>query len=123
MFGLNNMDSMMSSVYGNESFDEKICERCSMSRSEFLRSGIVGCAHCYDVFKNDVHSALLQKQGNFNHVGKISSKHFSKIKIKEKIEELEKEKDIAAREENFIVAEALKNQIEKLRGELWYERL
>ena len=79
---------------------------------------MVGCAHCYEIFKNEVHSLLFQKQGNVNHIGKISSKHFSKIKIKEKIEELEREKEIAAKEENFIVAESLKNQIEKLKGEL-----
>lgn len=102
----------------DEVFDDKVCPRCNVSLSEFLRSCVVGCAHCYEVFKSSVHSLLLQKQGGFNHIGKISSKHFSKIKIKEKIEELEKEKEIAAKEENFIVAEALKNQIDKLKGEL-----
>ena len=112
MFGIND-------IYGNtENIDEKVCSRCSMTRSEFLRSGVVGCAYCYEIFKSDVHALLLQKQGNFNHIGKISSKHFSKIKIKEKIEQLEKEKELAAKEENFIVAEALKNQIDKLKGEL-----
>ena len=111
-------------VFGDdEILDDKVCPMCKISRSEFLRSGIAGCAHCYEVFKADVHSILLQKQSSFNHVGKISSKHFSKIKIKEKIDELEKEKEQAAKDENFIVAESLKNQIEKLRGELWYERL
>lgn len=110
--------------YGNnDDYNEKTCPRCSLTKTEFLTTGIVGCAHCYEVFKSDIHSFLLQKQGNFNHIGKISSKHFSKIKIKEKIEELEREKELAAKEENFIVAESLKNQIEKLKGELWYERL
>lgn len=115
MFEFNNLTNY---YVEDEIINEKICPRCNVSLSEFLRSGIVGCAHCFEVFKNDVHSLLLQKQGGFNHVGKISSKHFSKIKIKEKIEELEKEKEIAAKEENFIVAEALKNQIDKLKGEL-----
>ena len=120
MFEQSDMSAYLSE---DEFVNEKVCARCQVSLSEFLRSGVVGCAHCYEVFKTEVHSLLLQKQGNFNHIGKISSKHFSKIKIKEKIEELEKEKEIAAKEENFIVAEALKNQIEKLKGELWYERL
>ena len=102
----------------DEELVEKSCIRCNVTLSEFLRSGVVGCAYCYETFKNEVRSILLQKQGGFNHIGKISSKHFSKIKIKEKIEELEKEKEIAAKEENFIVAEALKNQIDKLKGEL-----
>ena len=114
MFEQNSMN-----FYDDENdFSDVVCPRCSLSRSDFLRSGILGCSYCYEIFKKDIHSMLLQKQGTFNHIGKISSKHFSKIKIKERIEELEKEKEIAAREENFIAAEALKNQIEKLKGEL-----
>lgn len=109
----------MSNVYGNEMLSEdKTCPRCSMSRQELLRTSVVGCAYCYEVFKSDIHSLLLQQQSSFNHIGKISSKHFSKIKIKEKIDALEKEKEQAAKDENFIVAESLKNQIEKLKGEL-----
>jgi len=97
---------------------DKECPRCKTSLVEFLRSGIVGCADCYKVFETEIRNLLLKKQGSINHVGKISSKHISKIKIKEKIKELEDEKDRAARQENYIVAEALKNQIEKLKGEL-----
>ena len=110
-------------MFGYENINDKICPRCGVSFFDFSRNGVLGCAHCYEVFKSEVHSQILQKQGNFNHVGKISSKHFSKIKIKEKIEELEREKEQAAKEENFIIAESIKNQIEKLKGELWYERL
>jgi len=97
---------------------DKVCPKWRTNLTMFLRSGIVGCANCYKVFESEVRNNLLQKQGSINHVGKISSKHFSKIKIKEKIEELEIEKEKAAEEENYIVAEALKNQIEKLKGEL-----
>ncbi len=109
--------------FDDEIENEKFCPRCNLSLSEFSRLGIAGCAYCYEIFNVEVNNLLLQKQGTFNHVGKISSKHISKIKIKEKIEILEKQKEEAAKQEDFIVAESLKNQIEKLRGELWYERL
>lgn len=105
-------------IYDRSIETDKKCPRCGVSLYEFLSTGGLGCGHCYEVFKNEIHSQILQKQGSFNHIGKISSKHFSKIKIKEKIEELEAEKEKAAREENFIIAESLKNQIEKLKGEL-----
>ncbi len=104
---------------GNLSYvQEKVCPRCKTSISEFLRSGIVGCANCYKIFEKEIREMILQKQGSINHVGKISSKHISKIKVKEKLAELEAQKQKAADEENYIVAEALKNQIEKLKGEL-----
>ena len=103
--------------------EEKVCPKCNTNLTEFLRSGIVGCANCYKVFESEIKSKLLQKQGSINHVGKVSLKHTSKIKTKELIEQLEKEKEKAAEEENYILAEDLKNKIEKLKGELWYERL
>lgn len=98
--------------------EEKVCSKCNTSLTEFLRSGIVGCATCYKVFENEIKNKLLQKQGSINHVGKVSLKHTSKIKTKELIEQLEKEKEKAAEEENYILAEDLKNKIEKLKGEL-----
>lgn len=103
--------------------DSKICPKCKTSLVEFLRSGIVGCANCYKVFEVEIKNMILRKQGSINHIGKISSKHISKIKLKEKLKELENQKNKAAEDENYIVAEALKNQIEKLKGELDNERL
>lgn len=101
-----------------QNYCDKVCPRCNLSLSELLRSNIVGCANCYKVFENEIRARILQKQGTINHIGKKPSRFISKIKIKEKIAELEKEKESAASEENYIVAEALKNQIEKLKGEL-----
>ena len=122
MFDFNENDKFV--FFGDDAsfVQEKVCARCGTGLSEILRTGIVGCAECYKNFETEIRNAIIQKQGTINHVGKISSKHFSKIKIREKIKELEMEKDAAAKDENYIVAEALKNQIEKLKGELWYER-
>ena len=103
---------------GTDYVQDKICPKCNTSLMEFLRSGIVGCANCYKVFETEVRTSLIQKQGSINHVGKISLKHSSKIKTKEMIAQIEKEKEKAAEEENYILAEDLKNKIEKLKGEL-----
>ena len=106
-------------VNGNISFEEnKQCPQCKTTLFEISRSGVVGCATCYKIFENEIKNIILKNQGSINHIGKISSKHVSKIKIKETIEQLERKKEIAASEENYIVAESLKNQIDKLKGEL-----
>lgn len=97
---------------------DKQCPRCKTSLSEVLRSGIVGCAECYRVFNKEIQAKVLQKQGTINNQGKIATKHISKIKIKEKLAELEAQKQKAAEAEDYIVAESLKNQIEKLKGDL-----
>ena len=97
---------------------ERVCERCKTSLSDFYRANIVGCANCYKVFENEIRQLILQKQGAMNHVGKVSTKHVSKAKLKEQIAKLEEEKNAAAKDEDFMRAEILKNQIEKLKGEL-----
>lgn len=120
MFEFNSGSQMMFDNFDADSMfaQDKSCPKCGTLLSYVLKNEIMGCATCYKVFEEEIHTRLLQKQGSINHIGKISSKHFSKIKIKERIEQLEKEKEKAADEENYIVAESLKNQIEKLKGEL-----
>lgn len=119
MFDINEESRIVFDESGSTSFvSGKVCPRCKTSLYEVLRSGVVGCANCYRVFEQEISQWLLQKQGSINHVGKIASRHISKIKLKEKIAELEKQKDFEAAHENFIAAETLKNQIEKLKGEL-----
>ena len=98
--------------------NERCCENCGMSLFDIKREGIVGCVNCYKIFSREIRQLIVNNQGTINHVGIIPSKHFSKVKIKEKIVELEKQKEIAIAEENYVSAESIKNQIEKLKGEL-----
>ncbi len=98
--------------------DDKMCPRCKTTLGDFYRTNMLGCANCYKFFENEIRDTLLKKQGAMNHIGKVSSKHVSKVKIKEQLEKLEEEKNIAAQEEDYMRAEILKNQIEKLKGEL-----
>ena len=119
MFDFNENTRITFDDIGQTQFvQEKVCPKCQTTLFELMRTGIVGCANCYKTFETEIRNMIIQKQGTINHIGKISSKHFSKIKIKEKIAELEIEKEKAAEREDYIVAEALKNQIEKLKGEL-----
>lgn len=106
---------------GNDNFNyvqERSCPRCKTTLSEFYRTNAVGCANCYKFFEEEIRISLLKQQGAMSHIGKVSTKHVSKVKIKEQIEQLEQEKNEAAKEEDFMRAEILKNKIEKLKGEL-----
>lgn len=105
-------------MFGTEGQPERFCENCNTSLTDILSSGVVGCYNCYMTFKDEIRNLLYQKQGGFNHVGKVATKRFSKQKIENKIKELEKQKLEAVESENFIVAESLKNQIEKLRSSI-----
>ncbi len=111
------------SLRGSGFVQDRTCPKCGMTLADVIKSEIVGCAVCYKTFENEIKTILLKRKGTINNVGKVPVKHFSKFKLKEKLAELEKQKEEAIREENFIMAETLKNQIEKIKGELANERL
>ena len=111
-----------SSDFYNNSFDpNQVCPKCGIKLIEVEKTGIVGCANCYKIFENQIKTMIAKRQGTINHLGKVSSKHFSRIRLKEKLSKLEADKELAIKNENFIVAESLKNQIEKLKGDLQWK--
>lgn len=105
-------------MFGENMTNEKCCGNCNTSLSDVLTSGLVGCSNCYVTFQDEIRNNLLQRQGGFNHVGKVATKRFSKQKMDNKIKELERQKQEAVEAEDFILAESLKNQIEKLRSSI-----
>ena len=113
-----NFGSSSNFLFDTEEEQERFCENCNTSLTDILNSGEVGCYNCYITFRDEIRNYLIQKQGGFNHVGKVATKRFSKQKIENKIKDLEKQKQDAVDAENFIAAEALKNQIEKLRSSI-----
>ena len=115
MFYFNDNSNIM---FGGDEHNEKFCDNCNTSLTDILSTGVVGCFNCYMVFKEEIRNCLLQKQGCFNHIGKVATKRYSKQKMEDKIKDLERQKQEAVNAEDFIVAESLKNQIEKLRSSM-----
>jgi protein arginine kinase activator len=102
MFYFNGNSNIM---FDNEEQNERFCENCNTSLTDILSSGEVGCYNCYMTFRDEIRNYLIQKQGSFNHVGKVATKRISKQKIENKIRDLEKQKQEAVDSENFIIAE------------------
>lgn len=47
----------------------KICPNCGASLEDFRRTGLLGCAQCYGVFREEVRSAIKKVQGGSHHTG------------------------------------------------------
>ncbi len=45
------------------------CPYCGKSKESVLRSGLVGCAYCYQVFAKELVPVIIQAQGGRAHVG------------------------------------------------------
>ena len=94
------------------------CKKCKRSLSDFLDTGFVGCAECYNSFKNQALELARDYHGRLKHVGKVPRAEVTKSAKKRELERLMREKDEAAKREDYIRANELKMQIERLREEI-----
>lgn len=49
--------------------NEKVCPECGTALSEFQSTGLVGCAYCYKVFRDEILPSLTGYQVGVSHEG------------------------------------------------------
>ena len=95
------------------------CEKCGCSFDDIIRTGMVGCAQCYEKFYEKLQPSLARIHGRVNHTGKTppvleveaeEPKEKNEDLIKEKKELLKK----AIEEQNFEYAAVLRDEIKAL---------
>lgn len=116
----NDFDDFFGGFFGNTAKhiappSEKICSDCGMTLSEFLKSGRLGCSHCYESFRSALSRPLKQIHGAAEHTGKIPQKSGKKISVKSKIKHLEGELSAAVANQEFELAAKLRDEIKALR--------
>ena len=94
------------------------CKNCKTALVEFLESGFVGCASCYEAFKDDARAFAFDVHGTGAHVGKMPKKEATKASKLRELETLIKEKEKALIKEDYDRAKELKIIIDRLREEL-----
>ena len=94
------------------------CPYCGIAYQEFVQSGKLGCNHCYEYFRKQLHPILCRLHGNVEHIGKITPafkernirlKRINEIKdemqgliLKEEYEKAAKLRDMIIEEEKRI---------------------
>lgn len=94
------------------------CEACGLSYKEFSRKGKLGCDQCYNFFQDRLNKVLRKIHSSTEHTGKIPKRAGSRIKKKQKIEELNQQMDKAVEKEEFEKAAELRDKINELKTEL-----
>ncbi|MCH5299277.1 MAG: UvrB/UvrC motif-containing protein [Ruminococcus sp.] len=97
------------------------CEFCGTSYSDIARTGMVGCANCYDVFADRIMPTVRRVHGNTTHCGKNSQ--FAKAEAAQPQEEkpsdidaLKSELDLAIKNQEFEKAAELRDKIKAMEG-------
>ena len=104
------------------------CEFCGSSYPEISKTGMVGCAHCYELFADRLYPSIRRIHGNTTHCGKNSAaakeKRASAAKTEQpqetkdnKINKLRAELDAAVKEQNFEHAAELRDRIKEMEAQ------
>ncbi len=67
------------------------CEYCGSTFNDIVKSGLVGCAHCYDKFSDKLEDSIAKIHGKTSHIGKNIS--YTEEKEEDNIEQNKSEKD------------------------------
>lgn len=94
----------------------RCCEACGTSWEEFRRTGLLGCAECYRVFRKELLLALRGVQGGTRHEGKepvIAAREDYSVIFEQ--EELKSELERALREGRYGEVARLSEQLKTLK--------
>ncbi|HJV17270.1 MAG TPA: UvrB/UvrC motif-containing protein [Bacillales bacterium] len=119
--GLLNIDNSFHQQSQNAFHQEEIlqCERCSMTFPQFVKIGRLGCAHCYETFKDQLKPVLKRlHSGNLVHNGKVPKRIGGGIQLRKRIEELKEQLRLLVVNEEFEKAAEIRDEIRSLEKEL-----
>ncbi len=90
------------------------CPVCGMAYSEFERTGLLGCAACYDVFKEELMPYVRRIQGKTEHVGKVGL-NVGEQELTRTLSRLQEELEQAVRDGKYAVAARINDRISDVR--------
>lgn len=94
------------------------CSRCGLRYREFARTGLLGCSHCYDEFKQQLEPVLRRIQGQVRHRGKVPSRAGSHLRLGRQLDQLRAQLREAVAREEYERAARLRDEIRALEQRL-----
>jgi protein arginine kinase activator len=94
--------------------DLETCENCGLTYREFKESGRLGCARCYESFKEQLSPLLRRIHGSNVHTGKSPSSRQHIFEKRREIGRLKEELDAAIEREEFEKAAELRDKLKGL---------
>ena len=92
----------------------KSCAVCGTTYEDYERTGLLGCAGCYDVFKEELLPSILRIQGKVEHVGKVGE-NTDALGLHRRLTDLQEKLEDALREKRFGEADRLNRQIDAIK--------
>ncbi len=89
------------------------CPRCHLSRTDFKKTGRLGCPFCYEFFAADLAPLLKAMHRGERHIGKRPASAEAAARADETLAELRRRLDAAVAAEQYETAAQLRDEIRK----------
>lgn len=93
--------------------EKKACPVCGTTFDDYERTGLVGCASCYDVLKDELLLSIERIQGKICHVGKVGTNK-DELGLHRRLKTLQEELEVALREKRYSDAGKLNRRIQEI---------
>ena len=118
-----NLHNFLGSLIGEDynqtiKIKEENCPKCGISKRQFAKGGLLGCADCYRSFHSQIIPLVRRVHGTVQHTGKVPKRTGGKAKITKEIKELKDKLQRAIANEEFENAAMLRDQIKSLEAKL-----
>ena len=107
-------NSILTDLFGvGAAEEEKTCPVCGTRYREYEQTGLLGCASCYDVFKEELMPAIRRIQGKDTHVGtaNINNDEYGLLR---KLKTLQERLETALKARRYSEANMLNRQIKEI---------
>ena len=93
---------------------EKNCPQCGQTYSQYKKTGLLGCAKCYEVYRKALLPLIRRIQGSDQHVGKVPVKVERIQRFQKRAQQLQIALKEAIRKEEYEKAAEIRDQIRVL---------
>lgn len=117
------LKSIVQEKTSKESTQTVRCSRCGLTFAEFQKTGRLGCAQCYQDFREQLSPVLLRIHGRTQHAGRAPFMNEHEREQRQAASTLRQQMDQAVQEENFEEAARLRDQLKALTDAMKEEQL
>ena len=91
------------------------CPHCGFTHADFKKAGRLGCAECYETFKEGLEGLLKSMHKGTRHVGKVPHALQQSRDFAERLKSLQKKLDKAVADEDFEQAALMRDEMKMMR--------
>lgn len=103
--------AVLSAMTAKNQVSDAVCPHCGETYAEFQKTGMLGCAACYQAFRKELTPLITRVQGRTQHAGRRPPVSEEEQERLSRIEELRAQMEAAVAEENFEEAARLRDEL------------